>query len=130
MWHNNFSLRTLAHILLVTILLLNTFEATLIWSIFEYNKDFIAQNLCRNQNEPQLMCSGKCVLSDQLAEAQESGEDLPFDWSETHHQEYPLIAIHLIDYELVVRPTQWPTYSALWYSDSHINGIFRPPIAA
>lgn len=36
---------------------------------YEYNRIYIAQNLCENRDKPALKCCGKCYLRKQLAKA-------------------------------------------------------------
>ena len=36
---------------------------------YEYNKTYVAKNLCENRDRPALKCSGKCYLNKQLAKA-------------------------------------------------------------
>jgi hypothetical protein len=48
---------------------------------YEYNKAYIAQNLCENRNRPKLKCCGKCYLRRQLAKADGA-----------HNSEQPLLA--------------------------------------
>ncbi|MCB0628144.1 MAG: hypothetical protein R2824_31560 [Saprospiraceae bacterium] len=68
--------------LLASILLLSFLSAQLneLWIIldFKIHQDFIAEVLCINKDEPLLLCSGKCYLSDQLKKAEEKKQqDLP-----------------------------------------------------
>ena len=43
----------------------------LMWASFKVNQDFIAKTLCVNQDQPEKMCSGKCYLTQKIAEGVE-----------------------------------------------------------
>ncbi len=68
------------HILSIPLLLLIAVQtihlpALSLW--LEYHKDYVAEELCKNRYEPQLMCSGRCYVQEVTAEAigQQSEED-------------------------------------------------------
>lgn len=45
--------------------------AQLSWEVWYYvNIDYVAEELCENQEEPELECNGKCYLAKQLAKAE------------------------------------------------------------
>lgn len=47
------------------------------WDIwYVVNKEYVAQELCENQNIPMLNCNGKCYLSKQLKKAESALKDL------------------------------------------------------
>jgi hypothetical protein len=48
---------------------------------YEYNRAYIAKNLCENRNKPELKCCGKCYLRKQLAKVDNG-----------HSAEKPLLA--------------------------------------
>ena len=41
----------------------------------EWNRGFIAEELCVNVDKPELLCSGRCYISDQMYEALEESPD-------------------------------------------------------
>jgi hypothetical protein len=53
-------------ILMVTVMILPVLTRIMILIDFKINQEFIADVLCINKDEPVLMCSGKCYLSEQL----------------------------------------------------------------
>ena len=57
---------------------------------YELRKDFIAAELCENQDRPEMECDGKCYLNKRLAEA---ASEVP-DPAETTFA--PALPIHLI----------------------------------
>lgn len=53
---------------LFVLLTVQTFSQLIIVGKFLYNQDFIAANLCDNQDKPELECNGKCHLKKELKE--------------------------------------------------------------
>ncbi len=41
---------------------------SVVWLLYEFNKDYITQELCENKDKPKLKCEGKCHLAKQLTE--------------------------------------------------------------
>jgi hypothetical protein len=53
---------------------------------YEYNKDYIAKNLCENRDKPEKKCCGKCYLRKQLKKADDgnttpTGKTVPSKWN-------------------------------------------------
>lgn len=44
---------------------------------YQVNKEYIAQNLCVNKDEPESCCEGKCHLEKELKKADEAESTLP-----------------------------------------------------
>ena len=42
---------------------------------YAFNKEYIAENLCENNDKPELHCEGKCHLTKELVKASEKEED-------------------------------------------------------
>lgn len=53
--------------LLAFAFLLNVGGKLCIYLDFILNQDYIAENLCENQDKPELKCNGKCFLAKELA---------------------------------------------------------------
>ena len=50
--------------------------AQLSWEIwYAVNLEYVAEELCENQEEPELECNGKCYLMKQLAKAEAEQQD-------------------------------------------------------
>lgn len=47
------------------------FSRLFVFAGYEWNKDYIAAELCENREQPQLECNGKCFLSKKLEQAKE-----------------------------------------------------------
>lgn len=59
------------------------------WDIwYVVNKEYVAQELCENQNVPMLDCNGKCYLAKQLEKAESTLNDL----EKNHKNNRPVIS--------------------------------------
>jgi len=59
------------------------------WDIwYVVNKEYVAQELCENQNVPMLDCNGKCYLAKQLEKAESALNDL----EKNHKNNRPVIS--------------------------------------
>ncbi|WP_228690771.1 hypothetical protein [Lunatimonas sp.] len=67
-------LRSLFHISLVTLLLLNGMVYSVIQGSYVLNKATIIENFCINKSQPELQCDGKCYLAQQLKAEKEKRE--------------------------------------------------------
>ncbi len=121
-------LKNLVNIFLIFTLCLNAFEGSLVWSLFQVQQDYIASNFCVNQDRPQLMCHGKCVLSKQLKQSQEQEEDSPFTIGEYPSGDHytPLNINDLHSFLLHQKRTIIP-YTNWLHSSNLLLGVFRPP---
>ncbi|MCC6723621.1 MAG: hypothetical protein IT258_03870 [Saprospiraceae bacterium] len=43
----------------------------LMWASFKANQDYISKHLCINQDQPEKLCSGKCVLTKKIVETKD-----------------------------------------------------------
>lgn len=87
-------MRGIVAVLLIFVMLMQTFSKTIIFTSFKINQDYIARNLCENRDKPEKECCGKCLLRKQMQkDEQKQDSRLPssqknFDelvWmSETH----------------------------------------------
>ncbi len=59
-------LKSLIHISLGMLLLMNGMVYSVIQGAYEWNKAEIIQKFCVNQAQPELNCDGKCYLAQQL----------------------------------------------------------------
>ncbi len=85
---------------------------------YEYNKQYIAANLCENRDKPQMKCCGKCYLNKQLKKADKSdeagrpGPQSKNQWADSSPFIVPEIAVF----------TSRPFIS----SSSVLSGFYRP----
>ncbi len=61
-------------ILLLVVMMLQSFSKILIVLNYQANKNFIAEYLCVNKEKPQLHCQGHCYLKKELKKAEQAGE--------------------------------------------------------
>ena len=54
--------------LLILLIATQAFSKWVLLMEYEWNKEYIAQNLCDNRNRPQLNCEGKCELAKKMVE--------------------------------------------------------------
>ncbi len=99
-----------------------------IW--YEYNKDYIAKNLCENRAAPEKKCCGKCYLNKQLNKVEKSGKDnstIPEKWNIGEILVFTIpsfIVIPFVATELTETiPLQDQVYEPIGVS----RNIFHPP---
>ena len=63
-------MRRFATYLFFLTLMVHTFSQVLIVGQFLANQSFIAEELCENQDKPELECNGQCYLMKQLQKAE------------------------------------------------------------
>ncbi|MDR7131440.1 hypothetical protein J2X69_003804 [Algoriphagus sp. 4150] len=59
-------LKTLIHIFLCSILVLNSMVYSVIQGNYELNKAYIIENFCINKDKPAMNCDGKCFLAERM----------------------------------------------------------------
>jgi len=58
--------------ILLPLMLLQSFSTVWVWTVFELNRDYIANNECINRfNEKALSCRGQCILMKKMREHEE-----------------------------------------------------------
>ncbi|AWW29316.1 hypothetical protein DN752_03695 [Echinicola strongylocentroti] len=70
-------LKSLFHIWLSMIVVLNSMVFSVIQMDYALNKEYIAENFCINKDKPMMNCDGKCFLAEKLKEAQDQKEQQP-----------------------------------------------------
>jgi len=65
-------LKSALTILLLVVMMLQSFSKVLIVLNYQANKNFIAEFLCVNRQKPQLHCEGHCFLKKELNKAEEA----------------------------------------------------------
>ncbi len=63
--------KSLFHIFLCAVLMLNGMVYSVIQGSYELNKAYIVENFCVNKDKPMMNCDGKCYLAQQMKEAKE-----------------------------------------------------------
>ena len=99
------------------------------YGIFKYQQDYIAQNLCVNRFQPELMCYGSCVLEQQLEKEQERS-DFAADAQTKVVSLYCSTLPSLSVMSPLVLPAPACFASPVAYQHMHTTAIDRPPILA
>ena len=69
-------IKTIFPLFLLTLVLLQNVNLTFIKAHFDFNRDYIAKNLCINRFNPESNCNGQCYLMKKLsAEAEKEAEN-------------------------------------------------------
>ncbi|MCP3927843.1 MAG: hypothetical protein GY705_01945 [Bacteroidetes bacterium] len=116
-------------IFLTILVLSGTLSDVVVFLSFKVNQDFIAEFLCVNKFEPEVMCSGKCFLNDQLDKSREKEQEIPYSVSENKQSlvyftefENPLSDINILSAFSKVL-----FYKNPFLDKDNLSGIFRPP---
>lgn len=123
-------LRLNLSILLALLILLQSFSKVWVVFAFKLNQTYIAQTLCTNRNKPEMLCSGKCVLTERLkADDGAKGQQLP---QKVKAQEDAVYCFEIPDGSPVAHHAspaehQLPTYFHCPYASTFVRGIFHPP---
>ncbi|MCH7413193.1 hypothetical protein MM213_06840 [Belliella sp. R4-6] len=67
-------MKSLFHIFLCALLLMNGMVYSVIQGSYELNKSAIVERFCVNKSQPELKCDGKCYLAQQLKAEREKQE--------------------------------------------------------
>ena len=114
------------------LVLIGTFSDAFIYITFKLNQDKIAEELCINLDEPELMCKGKCFLDDQLArintsQPQKVGQtpvkfekkDIPLYYKSNKSEK--------INLSCFLTPQWQPNETQVASYEIHLEGVFHPP---
>lgn len=121
-------IRTVSILLFISLVLLQTMDKASIIIHYQVNKDYIIENFCENIDEPELMCSGKCYLSFELAQNEQEKQNplLKIGTNELTYvlqEQGSLLALNSI------RKNAIPTFYISPELYIHIGDIFHPPRA-
>jgi hypothetical protein len=124
-------MRAIVAFLLISVMLMQTFSKTIIFTSFKINQDYIAQNLCENRAAPEKKCCGKCQLHKQM-QKDEQKQDSRLPSSQRNFDELVLICgesfadqlASFFNCEILFRN------SSLKTSSPFQDGIFHPPAFA
>lgn len=101
-----------------------------ILAYYAINKNYIAQKLCVNRNNPRLHCEGHCYLSKQLKKAEEGEQKQTANISKEKDE---LACIRIIElaqpvmiYHVIAEPL---TASPAPYLSGAIRSLIKPPSA-
>jgi hypothetical protein len=115
--------------IIVTFLLL----AKPILPLIDYcvNYKYIANELCENQDKPELECNGKCHLKKELAKAATEENSTSKDKKQVSKQEIEILfyqeAFQFESKNISIVYTETPTYYFNNYFHLNSSQIFHPP---
>ncbi|MBP6826214.1 MAG: hypothetical protein KA165_06635 [Saprospiraceae bacterium] len=116
----------------VLLILLQSFSKAWIIISFKINQDYIAKVLCVNRDNPEVLCSGKCVLTKNLkADEGQNGKQLPQKSREQKETNYCFeMPQWLINSPIeIVAFKKHPTIYRCPRSLPFVTSIFHPPDA-
>lgn len=116
-------------VVLIASMLVSTLMVPLIYLDFSVRKDYIAEVLCINRDEPMTVCGGTCYLTEQLklaADQQEKEANIPNPKLEFSFFYKALTSLNLHGHPGILR-SQTTGYHDLNIHTTYLPGIFRPP---
>jgi hypothetical protein len=122
-------LKQLGAILLLVIVMAQTFSKCWLMVSFAINQRTIAATLCENRAKPNSSCHGKCYLRKQMAN-QEKQESAPLNGGK---EKFEVLLFNEVSKVMPVEPvtdisTYFPAYTAATIQQS-AAAIFHPPRA-
>lgn len=98
---------------------------------YELNKEYITDVFCINKSKPEMLCSGKCYLGDQLEQNQQDEEQMPN--STVDKSVFVLYPPQVAGLPLSEWSTPVPRiknnleYTESFHDHTWYNRLFRPP---
>jgi hypothetical protein len=106
-----------------------TFSKMMLMLGYEWNKDYIARNLCINRDKPKSCCHGKCFLNKKMAREESpqsnSGERTIRDLSESLY--FPVFSVYPYLNSIYITPRK-PYYQEA-SAQEYVMSFFHPPQA-
>ena len=119
-------LRSSTVFLLILSLLSANLSRYFVYVGFEFNKNYIAANLCENRDKPVMQCLGKCYLSKKLKQEAQKEKSQERDSKKSHFQEADIITRMVLICSMTLIPVNYA--SELPFAlPSHSTIIFHPP---
>lgn len=122
-------MKQLTAISLAILVLAVAAKDVLVWSSFKLNQDFIAKTLCINRDKPEKMCSGKCQLTQKIAESKaDSPEQAPVPQPDEQKQVLSFHEITPLQLSIAAQKGTKPLFAqASFTPQSSGIAIFQPP---
>lgn len=114
-------------LILATLILFSSLRVTLTYTYYELDPIGFIENLCKNKDEPDLECNGKCHLK-KIAESQKQDKKTPesiIDFKELILFSNTLEVFVFQQKEFIKK--QKPVDYQNLYSFMNINNCFHPP---
>ncbi len=123
-------MKKIISILLVSVILLQSFSKMWILLSFKVNQDYIAQVLCINRDKPQMHCNGNCILMQRMKAAEEQEKQQIPKKLKDHQEVLYCFAVPTwqIDRQTDITPQkQLFFFYQSPFSTLMSQGVFRPP---
>ena len=117
--------------ILLSQVLLITFQEGTFYLIYKINQDYLAENVCEERFQPKSCCEGSCTLRKVIKQARdESSSDQPatipsIDREPVHFLEPTFLLLRTIH---ILGESQ-PTYAVAWNALLYTPQLLRPPAA-
>lgn len=107
---------------------MQNFSRVIILANFEWNREYIAKNLCVKRSEKNNCCQGKCYLEKQILDNTKK-EEAPSSSNLKHEEDPPLFYqdYQLHDVVFTEQPQQKNTPYYFTLTQPFSIGVFRPP---
>ncbi len=117
---------------LLVLFLAQVFYLTLLSGYLQWERDYIIDNFCVNKEQPQLLCSGRCYISDVLGEELQNEQQSEKSTAPTVMVERPAMTLFCTDFkpfELALTKHNNPLISPYMHSYFYqpITSVFHPP---
>lgn len=125
------SLKSFGSILFVLLFAFQAMHLPMLSIWLNINQEYIAENLCINRFEPELMCSGRCYVNEQTEEAigkqEQSNQtsETVIDWYESISP-FILVRTHFPICSTSDAGIKVSTNASI-YHFTYINAVFHPP---
>jgi hypothetical protein len=127
------TIKKIGVVLVVSLLVVKSLVAPILFVKYEFTKEFIIQNYCINKDKPELHCDGKCYLAKQLKAVEErEGKEAQSEFlsyllsfqvvlnsSASMFDEMPEV--------LIIRAFELSSYHNPFHSQSLAIEVFHPP---
>lgn len=124
------ALKNVVAILLVMVVLSQTWVKVGVVVYYNINKAYISQQLCENRNKPALHCNGHCYLAKQLKKTEEGPQPHMADIFKAKEEYIAKTAkVVLNGYTPVYTVTCLFTAPSSFYPLNSATSLLRPPIA-
>lgn len=117
---------------LLVLLLTQTFSQWLVVAEYNWNREFIARNLCINRERPKLHCNGRCQMMKRLAEEekQDSAGSKHSSGIKVQEQVFSDRTDMPAAPQLLLRRAGYNEYRLPWMTPSPGRSFFHPPTVA
>jgi hypothetical protein len=117
-------------LVLVSVILLQTFNKTIILTDYHINKEYISKVLCVNKSKPKMHCNGKCHLKKELSKAEKKEQSPANPLNEKNEIQLfsePNSVFDLFNIVSLNSNNKLISGYSFHLSDKHPDSIFHPP---